>query len=126
MKAYRGTKPVVVAGGTAGDFLGEYMAGGILIVLGLDRRQNEDIVGYWCGTGMHGGAIYVRGEIDPSHVASQSAGVREAGEEDLREIQPYVDEFCHTFSFEIEELMSEPFLRIAPISHRPYGAKYAA
>lgn len=35
MKAYREKQPVLIIGGEAGSFLGEYQAGGIIIVLGL-------------------------------------------------------------------------------------------
>ena len=59
MKAYREKLPVLVIGGAAGSFLGEYQAGGIIIVLGLGC-ESEIPVGYFCGTGMHGGKIYLR------------------------------------------------------------------
>ena len=36
MKAYRDKVPVMVIGGCAGSFLGEYQAGGVIVVLGLD------------------------------------------------------------------------------------------
>lgn len=36
MKAYKDKKPIMVIGGRAGSFLGEYQAGGIIIVLGLN------------------------------------------------------------------------------------------
>lgn len=35
MKAYKQHKPVIVIGGRAGSFLGEYQAGGLILVLGL-------------------------------------------------------------------------------------------
>ena len=35
MKAYKDKVPVMVIGGTAGSFLGEYHAGGVILVLGL-------------------------------------------------------------------------------------------
>jgi glutamate synthase domain-containing protein 3 len=41
MKEYQGKKPVLVIGGTAQDFLGEYMAGGVLILLGLDLGEGK-------------------------------------------------------------------------------------
>jgi len=126
MKAYRDKRPVIVAGGTAGDFLSEYMAGGLLIVLGLDRRPGEPVVGEWCATGMHGGELYLRGEVEPWRVASQFAGVRLAEEAELGAIRPHVEAFCAAFGLGSEEIMGGPFLRIAPTSHRPYGAKYAA
>ena len=125
MKAYRRRRPVLVAGGTAGDFLGEYMAGGLVIVLGLDRREGDGVVGDWCGTGMHGGAIYVRGEIEPGRVASRFAHVGPAQESDLEEVRPQVEAFCEAFSLDAGEILSERFVRVAPVSHRPYGAKYA-
>jgi len=59
MKQYKEKKPVIVIGGTAGSFLGEYLAGGIIIVLGLNSEDTVP-VGDFCGTGMHGGKIYLR------------------------------------------------------------------
>src|SRR5512138_141249 len=35
MKSFREFRPVLIAGGKAGDFFGEYMAGGVLILLGM-------------------------------------------------------------------------------------------
>ena len=126
MKAYREKRPVVVVGGTAGDFLSEYMAGGLLIVLGMDRRKGEPLVGEWCATGMHGGALYLRGSVEEWRVASKFVAVRPAEESDLDEIRPHVAAFCEAFDLESAAIMQEEFLKIAPTSHRPYGAKYAA
>ena len=58
MKAYKEKIPVMIIGGYAGSFLGEYQAGGIIIVLGLhtDRRH---IVGNFPCTGMHGGKMFL-------------------------------------------------------------------
>ena len=39
MKEYQDKKPVLVIGGAAQDFLGEYMAGGIIILLGLNLGE---------------------------------------------------------------------------------------
>ena len=61
MKEYQGRKPVLVIGGTAQDFLGEYMAGGVLILLGLNLGEGEHHRARFIGTGMHGGVIYLRG-----------------------------------------------------------------
>src|SRR5512144_2104682 len=62
MKSYQDNKPVLIAGGTAGDFFGEYMAGGVLILLGMQcDTQPKAKHGHNLGTGMHGGVIYVRG-----------------------------------------------------------------
>ena len=39
MKAYREKVPLMVIGGRAGSFLGEYQAGGVIIVLNLDEPE---------------------------------------------------------------------------------------
>ena len=54
MKAYEEKKPLMVIGGRAGSFLGEYQAGGVIVVLGLGAKDQE-IVGNFPCTGMHGG-----------------------------------------------------------------------
>ena len=41
MKAYKEKVPVMVIGGCAGSFLGEYQAGGIITVLGLDADEKD-------------------------------------------------------------------------------------
>ncbi len=52
MKQYGERRPVVVVGKDAGSFLGEYMAGGVFVVLG----ETGDCL----ARGMHGGVIYLR------------------------------------------------------------------
>lgn len=64
MKAYMDHQPKIVVGGKAGDFLGEYMAGGIILLLGMfSDKPDAPVAGRSLGTGMHGGVIYVRGEV---------------------------------------------------------------
>jgi glutamate synthase domain-containing protein 3 len=126
MKAYRDRRPVVIAGGTAGDFLGEYMAGGILVILGLARRPGEPLVGDWCGTGMHGGAIFVRGEPEPFRLATRSVAARAADDGDRDLLRPRIEAFCEVFGCDADKILQAEYTRIGPISHRPYGAKYAA
>ncbi|MDP3064008.1 MAG: hypothetical protein Q8O40_12480, partial [Chloroflexota bacterium] len=50
MKQYGDKRPYVVVGGTAQDFLGEYMAGGVLLVLGLTLREGEPHRARFIGT----------------------------------------------------------------------------
>lgn len=59
MKAYKEKKPVMVIGGRAGSFLGEYQAGGYIVVLGIDIGE-KPIVGNFPCTGMHGGKMFLR------------------------------------------------------------------
>jgi glutamate synthase domain-containing protein 3 len=123
MKAYKSQSPVIVAGGTAGDFFGEYLAGGTLILLGLSR-DGRPLVGDYCGTGMHGGQIYLRGEYDPYHIATAQIALTEAGPEDMRAIEGDLTAFAHAFDVPLEEILSEPFTVLRPRSHRPFGDLY--
>lgn len=63
MKAYKDKKPIMVIGGRAGSFLGEYQAGGIIIVLGLNI-DGKPIVGNFPCTGMHGGKMFLRSSAE--------------------------------------------------------------
>ena len=63
MKEYKHKIPQIVIGETAGDFLAEYMAGGVIVILGLNLKEGEKCKARFVGTGMHGGVIYERGEI---------------------------------------------------------------
>ncbi len=50
MKEYKDKRPTLVIGGTAQDFVGEYMAGGVLVLLGLNLKPGEDHVANFIGT----------------------------------------------------------------------------
>ena len=58
MKAYKEKIPVMVIGGKAGSFLGEYQAGGVIVVLGLGTNGKK-IVGNFPCTGMHLSLIHI-------------------------------------------------------------------
>lgn len=128
MKEYKDKFPVLVIGGEAKDFLGEYMAGGIIIALNIDNEGNDlgKIPGRMIGTGIHGGAIYIRGEVEKSQLGV-AADIKEFTEEDRDKIRPHIEEFCKEFglSDEIKEkLISSDYTKIAPISKRPFGKLY--
>lgn len=124
MKSDKHRSPVIVAGGRAGDFLGEYMAGGTLVVLGLEE-DTKPLMGDYCGTGIHGGTIYLRGEIDKSHIATRDATLREADETDLEKVKPYIAKFCERFGYTMEQVMAEKLWVVAP-NRRRAGAAYVA
>ena len=124
MKGYMEHVPYLVIGGVAGSFLGEYMAGGVLILLGLDRPSDTPIAGPYLATGMHGGVIYVRGEVDERQVGVE-VGVLETDEDDERVLGEILGEYCNDFGLDLSEIMSRPFAKIIPVSHRPYGNLYA-
>lgn len=121
MKAYEDHRPVIVIGGKAGDYLGEYQAGGILIVLGIGAEGVP--VGGYCGTGMHGGAIYIRSEEPPRRLPAQVT-VNKCTPEDMKEILPYLTEYCHQFGADEKDLVSSTFYKLSPNSKNPYRQLY--
>ena len=125
MKAYEELRPIMVCGGCARDFFGEYMAGGLLILLGMNSRIEGPLVGGYVGTGMHGGAIYLRGEVEPWQCGKE-VGVFDATEEDMADITPVLEEYCSDLGIDLAKVLSEPFTKLVPISHRPYGKMYVS
>lgn len=122
MKEYKEKKPVMVIGGRAGSFLGEYQAGGLIIVLGINKA-GKPIVGNFPCTGMHGGKVFLRGDLNGVSLPKQVSS-REATKEDIKEIKSYIDEYCRLFGFEQEKIMSEKFTVIFPDSKNPYKQMY--
>jgi glutamate synthase domain-containing protein 3 len=117
MKEYQKKIPTIVIGQTAGDFLAEYMAGGIMVILGLDLKEGEKCRARFVGTGMHGGVIYERGEIlQPVN----GTKVEDVGKRDLAKIEALVKEYCSNFGGDPKEIMNHKFKRILPVSKRPY------
>jgi glutamate synthase domain-containing protein 3 len=124
MKEYRKHRPVLVIGGETQDFLGEYMAGGVVIVLGLDQKDKPRFTAQHIGTGMHGGTIYLRGEVEEYQLGREAA-VEPAGEKDLAFIRPYIEEYVDLFGGDVEEIFKAGFLKLSAKSHRPFGGLYA-
>lgn len=124
MKSFKKQIPQVVIGGTAKDFFGEYMAGGMLVLLGLDREPGESLVGDYVGTGMHGGVIYLRGEVDSEQLGKEVA-VMELDETDEKELSQLLEEYCADLNLDYQEVRSEKFIKLLPVSNRPYGQLYA-
>ncbi len=124
MKAYKEKVPVIIIGGCAGSFLGEYQAGGIIIVLGLHAGQKR-IVGNFPCTGMHGGKMFLRGDCDDICFPEQVTA-RRAAPEDLDEILGYLSEYCADFTCSMDKLLSAPFTVITPDSNNPYKQMYVA
>ncbi len=125
MKSYQYQFPVIIVGGRAEDFFGEYMAGGILILLGLNTERNSSpIVGRYVGTGMHGGIIYLRGRVKDYQLGKE-VGIEQLDEEDMKKLRKYLREFCSDFTLDLEGILRHEFTKLIPHSHRPYGTIYA-
>jgi len=124
MKEYQDKKPMVVIGGTAQDFLGEYMAGGVLILLGLKFKEGERHKANFIGTGMHGGIIYMRGDVQEFQLGKE-VGVAELDENDYLVLKRLVGEFASHFDYNAEEILKHKFIKLFPLYLRPYGRLYA-
>ena len=124
MKAYKEKAPVMVIGGTAGSFLGEYQAGGVIIVLGLEAKDKK-IVGFFPCTGMHGGKMFLRSECKDVKFPGQVTA-RPADESDMEELKMYVTEYCDLFGYDINEVLTSPFTVVTPDSKNPYKQMYVA
>jgi glutamate synthase domain-containing protein 3 len=124
MKEYQDKKPVLVIGGTAQDFIGEYMAGGILVLLGLNLGEGEPHRARFIGTGMHGGVIYLRGNVEDYQLGKE-VGVAKLEENDYQVLRQLVREFAAHFGYQAEEILEHKFTKLFPRWLRPYGRLYA-
>lgn len=123
MKAYLDLKPVIVVGGRAGSFLGEYQAGGIIVVLG----QNDDglpIINNFCGTGMHGGKIYLRCARLPHNIPKQVRAEKLRGSDDS-ELKEIISDYCGYFKeMNAAKLVDADFFKLTPDTDNPYKRMY--
>lgn len=124
MKEYKDRVPVMIIGGCAGSFLGEYQAGGIIAVLGLGSDGGR-IVGNFPCTGMHGGKIFLRGNAD-GIVFPAGVCVKTATEEELGCIRDELIEFCSLFGFSSDKVLASEFTLVTPDSKNPYKQMYVA
>ena len=124
MKQYKDKVPVLVIGGRTGSFLGEYQAGGVIVVLGLHTDGKKIVHNFPC-TGMHGGKLFLRGKCDDIEFPGQVTA-RPAGTADIAEIQEYVAAFCKEFDCSSQEIMNSPFTVVTPDSKNPYKQMYVA
>lgn len=123
MKEFEEMKPVLIIGQNAGSFLGEYMAGGTIVLLGLGLKRGEKIFGTHCASGMHGGKIFVRGSF-PKENLSANIKVTNLNEADQKELQRYVKKYCKCFDVDYDEVMSKGFRKLIPATSRPYANLY--
>lgn len=123
IKEFRQMRPVIVIGSNAGSFLGEYMAGGTIVLLGLNLKRGEKLFGTHCASGMHGGKIFVRGAF-PKNNLSDNIKITALDEEDKKELDGYVKKYCKYFGEDYDKVMSKPFKKLVPATSRPYANLY--
>lgn len=122
MKSYKDKVPAIVIGGRCGSFLGEYLAGGYIVVLGLGCGA-EAPVGDFCGTGMYGGKIYLRSETLPADLPGQ-VNAHGASKEELAEIEPLIAGYCERFGGNADEIKKKKFYVLTPNTRNPYRQLY--
>ncbi len=145
MKEFRDKKPVIVYGGAVKQYCGEYMAGGIIVVLGLDfsqaikdrekpvTRENIDpekirdvegeIAQSDLAAGIHGGTVYLRGEV-LDHNLGVYAVKDEFTDEDKGVLTPVLKRFSDLFNVPMDLIWKKKFTKIRPVSSRPFGKVY--
>ncbi len=121
MKEYEGKRPILVVGGTSHAFLGEYMAGGLILVLGIGHEPAVQDRGI--GSGIHGGEIVIRGDVS-DRLLGVGAKKVEFTDEDLQRLTPVIEEFCGRFDIDPSPFLNMDYSRIIPASSRPFAGKY--
>lgn len=121
MKQYLDKRPVLVIGGSARSFLGEYMAGGLILVLRLTPDTMNDERGI--GSGIHGGEIFIRGEIGDNCLG---VGTKKdpCSSDEIARITPLIHEFAEKFGVDPAPFLKSEYTRISPASARPFANKY--
>ncbi len=123
MKGYREKQPMIVIGGCAGNFFGEYMAGGCQILLGLGNTPSKPTVGSYCATGMHGGIMYVRDRVEKWKLGAE-VNTFPLDDFDRESLDPILADFAQTFDIQESLDNFEDYTKILPVSTRPYGQLY--
>ncbi|NLE29007.1 MAG: hypothetical protein GX629_04990 [Phycisphaerae bacterium] len=124
MKGFKDKQPVLVVGGCAGDFFGEYQAGGCLVLLGLTNSRKFSVVGDYCGTGMHGGVMYIRGGFKENYLGREVKHF-DLTNADIAKLKPILEEFACIFGITEDIYDFHRYRKIIPVSTRPYGQLYA-
>lgn len=122
MKEYNDKIPVMIIGGKTGSFLGEYQAGGTIVVLNL-WADDYPIVGNFPCTGMHGGKVFLRGDID-NIVFPDNVCVRKATSADLKPIEKDLIAYCNLFHYDSSSILHSSFTIVTPNSKNPYKQMY--
>lgn len=121
MKEYKDKKPVIIVGGSTGSFLGEYLAGGIIVVLGLDT--DDFPAGDFIGVGIHSGEIFIRSSKPPMDLPAQvSCDIADG--EDLNRIRNDLAEFAEIFGISADEIFEKQFYHLVPNGKNPFKKLY--
>jgi len=121
MKHYMNKSPSLIVGGSARAFLGEYMAGGLVILFRLHDEKPYAEMGL--GSGIHGGEIFIRGKVEDWTLGVGSSA-HEATPEEIIRIKPLILEFSNYYHIDASYLLESQYTRIGPVNSRPFAGKY--
>jgi len=122
MKEYNEKRPALVIGGTVQDFAGEYMAGGVMVLLGIGVEGGRHTANF-IGTGMHGGVIYYRGYIEERQLGKE-VGSSPMSDDDTKQVTRLVNTYSSLFGIDAAGILQSGFTRLYPKYLRPYGRLY--
>ncbi|MDD1770831.1 MAG: hypothetical protein LUO79_07080 [Methanomassiliicoccales archaeon] len=122
MKEYCGTKPTLVIGGRAKDYLGEYMAGGVIVVLGEGCAPGDSPVGLNIGAGIHGGVMFIRGKVE-EHQLGAGATLDRLTPEDSERLVQILEDFETAFESTTSRDWNQ-WVKVHPASTRPFSGHY--
>lgn len=136
VKEYRHTRPVLVFGGRVREFFGEYMAGGLLVALGLDIKADgsftkitrKPIAGDSLATGIHGGKIILaraKEEI-PCDYLGVGAALNDLGDADRKDLETVLASYCKEFNVDHDKIMGLDFCKVTAVSKRPFASNYCS
>ena len=100
------------------------MAGGVIVLLGLDLQEGETHHANYIGTGMHGGTIYLTGKVNEYQLGKE-VGIAELDQNDHEILNSLVTEFAAHFEYDAKEILKKQFIKLFPLYLRPYGTLYA-
>lgn len=125
MKQYGKNIPKLVIGNSSQDFLGEYMAGGVILILGLDLEEGGVHQSRYIGNGMHGGVIYIRGRVN-EHQLNRDVRLCNIDESDTVIISSLVGAYCNYFGGDPKKILESDFIKLKPATSQPYGVLYTS
>jgi glutamate synthase domain-containing protein 3 len=97
------------------------MAGGLILVLG--RGDAATVSERGIGSGIHGGHIFVRGDINSQYLGV-GARAHPCTPEERCLITPLIDEYCQYFRSDAAPFLDAEYTRISPASSRPFANMY--
>ena len=88
-----------------------------------ERYPDQDFEQMPLKPAMHGGVIYVRGEV-PAEQIGPGLSAQPLDDADKAVISELVKEYAKELGLDAKEILAADFVKIKPFSHRPYGNLY--